>query len=208
MNDKEYWDNKHIEHLPPKESGVTEFGQLAETYFVPQSRVLDLGAGAGMDSIYFAGKGHAVEATDLSDTALSRIREDLSPELADRVAIKNLDISKPFPYPDQSFDAVYASVSIHYFDDKTTEQVFSEIHRVIKPGGIAALMLNSKRDHEVAVGREIEKDYFEIPPDGIRKRYFDIDSTQVRAGKYFETLFLDDQGNRLRSTGGLEGGRD
>ncbi|MFA5270450.1 MAG: class I SAM-dependent methyltransferase [Patescibacteria group bacterium] len=207
MNSKAYWDKKHISKLPPKGSGATEFGKLAETYFVPQGRVLDLGAGAGIDSIYFASKGHIVEATDLSDTALNRIREDLPPELVNVVTIKGLDVSQPFPYPDGSFDAVYASVSIHYFDDKTTEQIFSEIHRVIKPNGIVALMLNSKRDNEVEAGEEIEKDYFEIQPEGIHKRYFDVDSTQARVDRYFETLLLDDKGNRLRSTGGLEGNR-
>lgn len=207
MNFKEIWDKKHIKSLPPKGSGATEFGKLAETYFAAHSHVLDLGAGAGLDSIYFASHEHKVETTDISDTALNRIREDLPPDLKKNINIRNLDISEPFPYADESFDAVYASVSIHYFDDKTTEQVFAEIHRVLKPNGIVALMLNSKRDDEVAVGKKIEEDYYEIPPDGVRKRYFDLDSTQARAGKYFATLLLDNQGQRLRSTGALEGGR-
>lgn len=207
MNYKKVWDKKHITSLPPRGSGVTEFGKLAETHFSPDSKVLDLGAGAGLDSIYFASRGHNVETTDLSDTALNRIKEDLPHELDDNITIKNLDVSEPLPYPDQSFDAVYASASLHYFDNKTTKQIFSEIHRVLKPNGIVAMMLNPRRDDEIKVGKKIEENYFEIPPEGIRKRYFTVEDAAARTKTLFKKVLLDDKGNRLRSTGELEGDR-
>jgi SAM-dependent methyltransferase len=207
MNDKAYWDVKFVKAAPPKGTGETDFGKLAETYFPPNSRILDLGAGAGLDSIYFANHGHTVVATDLADTALARMREDIPGNLTDKITVETLDLSKLFPHPDQSFDVVYASVSLHYFDDNTTDQIFSEIHRVLKPNGIVAFILNSKSDAEYGQGAEIEPDYYEVPPHNLRKRFFDVEDIRQRVMLRFNTILLDDLGSRVRSDGITEGKR-
>ena len=48
------------------------FAETAITYFPSKGRVLDLGAGQGQDSRYFAEHGYDVVSTDLEETALEQ----------------------------------------------------------------------------------------------------------------------------------------
>lgn len=49
---------------------------------------------------------------------------------------KIVDIAERLPFESETFDLVFASLSIHYFDDKTTKQLVSEIKRVLKNDGL------------------------------------------------------------------------
>ncbi|MBY0433063.1 MAG: class I SAM-dependent methyltransferase, partial [Cyclobacteriaceae bacterium] len=55
-----------------------------EQYLRPKARILELNAGTGIDAVYFALKGNAVLATDLSDGMVGKISEKIAdrPELS------------------------------------------------------------------------------------------------------------------------------
>lgn len=59
-----------------------------------------------------------------------------------------LDVSKPLPFEENTFDVIYAHLSLHYFSKEQTNAILSEIQRVIKRGGIFATLLNTKMDPE------------------------------------------------------------
>jgi ubiquinone/menaquinone biosynthesis C-methylase UbiE len=61
---------------------------------------------------------------------------------------QQLDVSQPLPFPDSSFDVVFAELLLHYFPDTIMQQIMTEISRVLKPGGILACMMNSTKDPE------------------------------------------------------------
>ena len=95
------------------------------------------------------------------------------------------------PFEDVSFDVVYSHLALHYFDRDTTEKIFSEIYRVLKPGGVLALITNSVHDPEFATGEKIEEGYRLVH--GMRKRYFSAKSL----GDFtvaFDTILLDENG--------------
>ncbi|MBU1083238.1 class I SAM-dependent methyltransferase [Patescibacteria group bacterium] len=196
------WDEKNKEYLKSDASGEsTEFARFAEPYFSKKSRILDLGAGAGHDSRYFVSKGHKVVSTDFSEPALQANRS----KKLKGISVEYLDLGKPFPFPDESFDTVYASVSIQYFDDITTDRIFADIKRVLKKKGVVALLLNSRKDPEHGKGNMLEEDYFEVRP-GLKKRFFDEKSIKLKIAGIFNTIILDDMGSRVNSRGGAEGG--
>jgi SAM-dependent methyltransferase len=94
--------------------------------------LLDLGCGAGENSVYFAGRGARCVAADYSPGMVERALElarhwDVSIE--GRV-VDAMDID----YPDGTFDIVYAANLLHHVEP---ERALREIHRVLKPGGRA-----------------------------------------------------------------------
>ena len=146
-----------------------------------------MGAGLGQDSVYFATHGYDVTSTDLVlDTSLAM------PETVKR---EQIDISQPFPYGNAQFDVAYAHLALHYFDNATTQQVFREIYRVLKPGGMLAFLANSTSDPECSTGVRLEDNYYETA--GTKKRYFDVPMARSFA-REFEEILCDDQGETYK----------
>lgn len=166
----EFWNRKHETYAT--EQFVHTPNRLAREaveHLSPGSQILDLGCGQGQDSLFFAQNSLRVTACDISGYAL-----DLFATEARRAGIEThqWDLTElPLPFPDGRFDAVYAHLSLHYFDGPTTRRIFADVARVLKPGGTFIALFNSDRDPESEQGREIEAGYREISP-GNNKRFF------------------------------------
>lgn len=169
------------------------FAEEAIKYFSKVGKVLDLGAGVGQDSIYFTQKGYEVTATDLDTT---KLQENFS-EKNLSIYTQKVDLRETLPFEDDSYDVVYAHLSLHYFDKHTTEKIFADIFRVLKPGGILAFFTNSTDDPEYNTGKRLEADYFEI--DGVPKRYLNV-KTAKEFAKNFEVIIADNQGETYKDS--------
>jgi SAM-dependent methyltransferase len=167
------------------------FAKFIRAYLPACGQVLDLGAGPGQDSRFFAGLGYKVVSTDFSEAAL-RLNTSLIPaNLKSKISLQQLDITRDFPFADACFEVVYAHLCLHYFNMDTTHRIISEISRVLKTGGIFAFMVNSTGDTEYGQGPFIEEDYYLVGK--YTKRYFNT----TTAGKLvtgFETIVLDNYG--------------
>lgn len=96
-------------------------------------KLLELGAGAGEAAVYFALQGAVVTATDLSTGMLGVVGEVAA---LHGVAVTTRECSAEdlSCFPDNSFDLVYAANLLHHVDIETC---LEEVHRVLKPGGLA-----------------------------------------------------------------------
>jgi SAM-dependent methyltransferase len=102
------------------------------------NRILDIGCGYGRDSIFFGKEGFRVVAMDYSQKALAILQERLSIASARKniEAIQH-DIRKGIPFDACRFDAVYSCLLFPVgFTGPQIEYAFSEIHRVLRVGGL------------------------------------------------------------------------
>lgn len=91
--------------------------------------ILDAGCGSGPLMEALRGKGAVVSGFDLSPAMVELARERLGEDAGVKVA----DLGAPLPYPDDAFDCVVASLSLHYVKDWAS--ALAELRRVLKPGG-------------------------------------------------------------------------
>lgn len=166
------------------------FAQTVLDYLPKNGTLLELGAGLGQDSMFFADQGYTVTASDLT---LDRLNE-----LSNKsIKVSSVDLRNLLPFKDSSFTIVYAHLSLHYFDDVITKQIFEEIYRILEPSGILAFFTNSVNDPQHGTGIEIERNYYEI--DGTAKRFFDVESAKHYATG-FEPMLADNNGETYKDT--------
>jgi SAM-dependent methyltransferase len=94
-------------------------------------RLLDIGAGLGESSVYFALQGAQVTMTDISPRMVQTGRE-----LARRYGVEIEGIvseAEDLGVAAESFDYVYIANTIHHVRDR--DALFQKIHRALKPGG-------------------------------------------------------------------------
>jgi SAM-dependent methyltransferase len=101
----------------------------------PGERVLDLGSGAGTDSLIAAqmvGKEGRVTGIDMTPEMLAKARA-----AAAEMGVGNVEFveaeAENLPFPDDSFDVVISNGVIDLIPDK--DAVFAELFRVLSPGG-------------------------------------------------------------------------
>ncbi len=135
-------------------------GRVMEFIGVHQKDILDLGCGTGKDTVYFAQKGHQVTAMDFSDNAIAALNADVRKRKLRTVRAIVGDIAESLPFKNKSFDVVYAHLSLHYFDTKTTIELFKEIHRVLRPEGLLFVKCKSERDPLYGQGEKVGEDMF------------------------------------------------
>jgi len=99
--------------------------------------VLEIGGGMGTDLAQFARHGAHVTDLDLSAGHLSLARENF--RLRGIIGQFIHHDAEELPFPPESFDLVYSNGVIHHTPH--TERVIREIHRVLKPGGRAIIMV-------------------------------------------------------------------
>lgn len=160
------------------------------------ARILELGCGEGEDAAALAALGHHVTATDFVARLIERNRLRHADD--SRLEFRPMRIDEPFPFAAGAFDAVYAHLTLHYFTNAVTREIFREIRRVLRPGGL--VLFACKSDHDPLYGRgvEIEPDMFEL--DGKVRHFFSETYARACLGGGFTLDRLDSHTGYLYGT--------
>ncbi len=116
--------------------GPEETARIVEGTDLSGKDVMDIGCGiGGIDAILLRDHGAAtVTGIDIEEPLVRRARERAERAgLADRMFIELVEPG-PFPFADESFDAVFSKDSMIHIPDKPA--LFAEVLRVLRPGGI------------------------------------------------------------------------
>jgi ubiquinone/menaquinone biosynthesis C-methylase UbiE len=110
-------------------------------------KVLEIGCGLGTDGAQFAEAGADYTGVDLTDAAIELARKRFElfnlPGEFQTADAENLD------FEDDSFDLVYSHGVLHHTPD--TERAVREIHRILRPGGRAVVMLYHRDSYNYRV---------------------------------------------------------
>lgn len=93
---------------------------------LPPGRLLDIGCGSGQGTAHWRSLGWTCEGTDVNPDAVA--------EASRTMPAKVCDLNQaPLPYPDGSFDLIFAGEVIEHLVD--TDGFLHEVHRCLRPGG-------------------------------------------------------------------------
>jgi ubiquinone/menaquinone biosynthesis C-methylase UbiE len=107
----------------------------------PGMRVLDIATGTGLSAeaaLAAVGPTGHVTATDISPAMVERARERLGKTPNVSISVED---GQGLSFPDESFDAVLCNLGLMFFPDPV--RGVSEFRRVLRPGGRAAVSVNT-----------------------------------------------------------------
>lgn len=117
------------------------------------TRVLELGAGQGRDTVGFLRAGLAVHALDYAASALVGIVSAAGGELAAGLATTVHDVREPLPFAEGSFDACYSHMLFTMaLTTAELERLAAEVHRVLRPGGLCVYTVRHTGDAHYGAG--------------------------------------------------------
>lgn len=139
MNALENFYKTHDEHERfSSKSGQVEFlttVRYAEKYLFPGAKILEIGAGSGRYSHYFAKKGYHVDAVELLDVNIEKIRAQMQAGESLRVFKGNaMDLSF---LESENYDIVLLLGPLyHLYSQKDQLTALQESMRLLKKGGV------------------------------------------------------------------------
>lgn len=162
--------------------------------FMKQNNVrnlLELGAGHGRDSIFFASNGIKVTALDYSKTGID-ILTNLAKEKNLAINTQVFDIKNPLPFSDASFDAVYSHMLFNmHFSLEELAFAFSEIRRILKTRGFNFFSVRNHNDKFYGKGIKVEQGIYDI--NGFQVRFYTEQEILDLIKNDFEILWIKEE---------------
>ena len=135
-------------------------------------KIVEIGAGLGRDTIFFAKNSIHTTALDYSSSGIKIINQKTNKEnLSNYVSTKLFDVREKLPFEDNSIEACYSHML--YCMALTTndlEKLNNEIQRILKPSGINVYTVRHTNDEDFQKGVHIGEDLYEN--DGFIVHYF------------------------------------
>lgn len=145
------------------------FDRIAKQY--PLGILLEVGCSMANDLIQFAKRGFRVTGIDLTEAGIDLARKHFA--MYGLEADLRVADAENLPYNDDSFDVVYSFGVLHHTPN--TEKSVAEVYRVLKPGGMAVVMLYHTNSLNYVAHRILG-----IPADGTRSDPVPIARTYTR----------------------------
>jgi SAM-dependent methyltransferase len=128
----------YVRYRPDYPSALLEWLRSAQGV-TPDWRVADVGAGTGISSKMFLDGGHTVIAVEPNAAMRSAALEWLGSNPKFKAIDGRADATT---LADGSVDLISVAQAFHWFDPAATRH---EFHRILRPGGLAAIYWNSRR---------------------------------------------------------------
>tara|TARA_B110000438_G_scaffold72011_1_gene72155 strand:+ start:574 stop:1227 length:654 start_codon:yes stop_codon:yes gene_type:complete len=161
----QYWEKNFLSKsemfgLEPSKAAINTLKIFKEEKI---KKIVELGAGLGRDTLFFAKNSIAVEALDYSSTAIKIInKKSLESKLSNLISAKIFDVRKKLPFKDNSIEACFSHMLYCMaLTMKELKYLSSEIYRVLKPGGINIYTVRHTEDGDYKNGIHIGENLYE-----------------------------------------------
>jgi SAM-dependent methyltransferase len=154
-------------------------------------RILELGCGQGRDTFLFLREGFDVVALDYSPTCLLQLTEMAEEiNLKDLLTIREQDIRKGISLPDESVDGCFSHMFFTmHLEEKELREIFREVLRVLRPGGLNIYSVRSVHDPHFQKGEHVGEDMWEM--NGFVVHYFSEEKIR-RLAEGYEILDIEE----------------
>ena len=127
------------------------------------NNIIELGAGLGRDSIFFAKNNIKIQALDYSSSGIEIINHKIKKDnLSNYISTKLFDVREKLPFKDNSIDACYSHMlycmALTIAD---LQKLNNEIHRILKPNGLNIYTVRHTNDGDYKNGKHIGEDLYE-----------------------------------------------
>jgi SAM-dependent methyltransferase len=153
---QDWWADTFTQHPDmfgdaPSEPAVATLARLQRAGITD---VLELGAGQGRDTLFFAGSGLRVRAFEYAAPGVAAIRSRASSLGLDAaVDARVVDVRKPLPLDDDSVGASYSHMLFCMALTTTQlETLAAEVRRVVRPGGFVVYTVRHTGDRHFGAG--------------------------------------------------------
>ena len=136
------------------------------------TKIIELGAGLGRDSIFFAQNSIHVKALDYSLSGIKVINEKSKKlNLSNFISTKIFDVREKLPFEDNSVEACFSHMLYCMaLTNNDLENLNHEIHRILKPKGINIYTVRHINDGDFKKGIHRGENLYEN--DGFIVHYF------------------------------------
>jgi SAM-dependent methyltransferase len=162
---QEHWASTFAAHPDMYGTDPSSPGIAAADAFIEAGldHVIELGAGQGRDTLYFARRGVRVTALDYAPGACEAVAAKADTAgLGDLVEVGRHDARQPLPLGDDSVDGSYSHMLFNMALTTTElEQLAGELHRVVRPGGLVIYTARTTADAHYGTGIPRGDDMYE-----------------------------------------------
>ena len=135
-------------------------------------KIIEIGAGLGRDTVFFAKNSINTIALDYSPSGIKVINQKIKEDnLIDHVSTKLFDVRQKLPFKDNSIEACYSHMlycmALTIAD---LQKLNNEIQRILKPNGLNIYTVRHTNDGDFQNGNHIGEDLYEN--DGFIVHYF------------------------------------
>lgn len=104
----------------------------------PGMEVLDIGCGRAEATIQAARMGARCVGLDYADVSVNKAMENISAAEVENCSVCRAD-AKSLPFANQSFDRVLMFDIVEHLHEWELQKMWAEVHRVLKPDGLAVI---------------------------------------------------------------------
>ncbi len=147
-------------------------------------KIVELGAGLGRDTIFFAKNSIHVTALDYSPAAIKIINKKASEnKLLNFISTKIFDVRKKLPFEDSSIEACFSHM-LYCMALSTSDltNLNNEVLRILKPGGVNIYTVRHTGDSDYKNGIHIGDDLYEN--DGFIVHFFSEEKVRKISGGF------------------------
>ncbi len=175
---REFWEGRYSEDIELFGTSESEFARWSLPIMKRNEvkRIVELGCGYGRDMRFFCLHGLSVSGCELTPSGAMQSKKVMN-AISPGCKIFSGDVFAFLSTLDnESADCIYSNMLYNMdFTKKQHMILFSEVERVLRPGGIHLYSVRSTSDQWYGKGKKLDDGVYDLHPDGAVMHFFSME---------------------------------